>query len=94
MGVIEDGFDDFLNQCFCKSQNARMKLLAHLFNIAIDDCAERAMDNVELGDQENKESGDETEAKSKKHKEAKSQGSSKSNKVMKGDGELEARLTS
>lgn len=94
MGVIEDGFDDFLNQCFCKLQNARMKLLTHLFNIALDDCAERAMDDVESGDQQNEELGDERKVKSKKRKEAKSQGGSKSNMVTKGDGELEAGPTS
>lgn len=96
MGIIEDGFDDFLNDCFCKSQNARMESLAHLYNIALDDCAERAMDDGESGDPENNELGDETEVKSKEHKKAKakSQGDSKSNTVTKGDGEPEARPTS
>jgi len=88
MEVIKDGFDDFLNECFCKSQDARMELLTHLFNIAPDECAEWAMDNVESGDHENKEL--ENKNKPKKAK-AKSQGNWKSKTVMKGDGGLEAR---
>ncbi|KIJ91103.1 hypothetical protein K443DRAFT_126330 [Laccaria amethystina LaAM-08-1] len=72
MGVIEDGFDDFLNECF-----------------SLDDCGERAMDDVELGDQQ-----DEVKSNEPKKAKAKSQGELKNKTVTKGDGDLEARPTS
>lgn len=54
MADIEDAFDDFLNECFCKSRNSQRtrELGTHQINLAEEDCASRALNVSELNDED------------------------------------------
>ena len=67
MDAIEDEFDDFLNECFCKSPKEKQnEFVTHQIDSAAEDCAERALND---SDSDIKEEEGDKDAEDKKKSE-------------------------
>ena len=98
MDAIEDEFDDFLNECFCKSPKEKQnEFVTHQIDSAAEDCAERALNDSdsdikeEEGDKdaedEKKSECEHEEPKNKRKKSSKSKAGLKTKTDLKDGGE-------